>query len=110
MRTRGLEILPKDTETVKYCLEYILGILRLRNLNDSKVIDRYLSLNSPEMRELYFYLELMVKNNIKIHSFLKLEISSKGIYNEICDLLYVMLVYVTGSDTEGEIRISIDLD
>ena len=110
LRTRGLEILPKDTETVKYCLEYILGILRLRNLNDSKIIDRYLSLNSPEMRELYFYLELMVKNDIKIHSFLKLEISSKGIYNEICDLLYVMLVYVTGNDTEGEIRISIDLD
>jgi len=106
----GKRVLVDDIENVKYCLEYILGIMRLRNLNDSKIIDRYLSLNNPQMHELYAYLELMVKNNIKIHSFLRLEITSKGRYNNICDLLYVMLVYVTGSDTEGEIRISIDLD
>lgn len=109
-RARGERILRDDLENVKYCLEFILGIMRLRNLNDEMITNKYLSLNNLKMQELYKYLERMVDNNTKIFSFLKLEITSKGIYEEVCDLLYVLLVYVTGYNTEGEIRISLNID
>ena len=107
-RSRGERVLKEDLENVKYCLEYILGIMRLRNLKDDTV-NNYLSLNNPKMQELYKYLEMMADNNTKIFSFLKLEIESKGSYDRICDLLYVLLVYVTGANSEGEIRISLNL-
>ncbi|BCJ97585.1 hypothetical protein bsdcttw_06260 [Anaerocolumna chitinilytica] len=109
-RSRGERVLKEDMENVKYCLEFILGIMRLRNLNDSMITDKYLSLNNPKMQELYKYLERMSDNNTKIYSFLKLEITSKGIYEKLCDLLYVLFVYVTGNNTEGEIRISLNID
>lgn len=109
-RSRGKRILKDDLENVKYCLEYILGIMRLRNLNDTIITDKYLSLNNPKMQELYKYLEMMVDNNTNIFSFLKLEITSKGGYAKISDLLYVLFVYVTGYNTEGEIRISLNID
>lgn len=105
----GLEGLRNNLGNVRSCLEFILGIMRLRSLNDSNLTSKYLSLNNPKMQELYTYLEELVETNIDIHSFLKLEITSKGIYEDMCDLLYVLLVYVTGQDTEGEIRISIDI-
>lgn len=62
------------------------------------------------MKKLYKYLEMMADNNTRIFSFLKLEITSKGSYNKICDLLYALFVYVTGNNTEGEIRISLNID
>lgn len=109
-RARGERILKDDLENVKYCLEYILGIMRLRNLKDEMITKNYLSLNNPKMQELYKYLEMMADNNTKIFSFLKLEITSKGGYDKICDLLYVLFVYVTGYNTSGEIRISLNID
>lgn len=109
-RSKGERILKEDFDNVKYCLEYILGIMRLRNLNDATITDKYLSLNNPEMKKLYKYLEMMADNNTRIFSFLKLEITSKGSYNKICDLLYALFVYVTGYNTEGEIRISLNID
>ena len=109
-KSRGERILRDDLENVKYCLEYILGIMRLRNLNDKIITDKYLSLNNPKMRELYKYLETMADNNTKIFSFLKLEITSKGGYDKICDLLYVLFVYVTGYNIDGEIRISLNIE
>lgn len=109
-RSRGERVLKEDLENVKYCLEFILGIMRLRKLNDSMITDKYLSLNNPKMQELYKHLEVMADNNTKIFSFLKLEFTSKGIYEKICDLLYVLFVYVTGNNTEGEIRISLNID
>ncbi len=59
---------------------------------------------------MYRCVESMADNNIEIHSFLKLEISNKGPYKQICDLLYVLLVYLTGQNAEGEIKISGILD
>ena len=109
-KSMGRRIMKDDIENVKYCLEYILGIMRLRNLNDKNVTEKHLSLNNPKMRDLYNYLERMADNNTKIHSFLKLEITSKGGYDKICDLLYVLFVYVTGYNIEGEIRISQNID
>ena len=108
--SRGARILNEDVESVKYCLEYILGVMRLRNLKELNITDKYLSLNNIKMQELYRYLEAMVDNNTKIFSFLKLDITSKGRYEKICDFLYVVLVYVTGNNTEGEIRISINTE
>lgn len=105
-RCKGDRILKGDIENVKMSLEYILGVLRLRSLKDETITDKYLSLNNPEMQNLYKYLEIMADNNTVIFSFLQLEISSKGDYENICDLLYVLLVYVSGYNTEGEIRIS----
>lgn len=95
-----------NLKDVGSCLEFILGVLRLRSLNNDMINSNYLSLNNNKMRKLYKYIELMIDNNIYIKSFLKLEIASKGMYENICDLLYVLLVYVTGHNTEGEIRIS----
>ena len=109
-QSREKSLIKKDLGNVKYCLEYILGIMRLRNLNDSMITEKYLSLNNPKMQELYKYLAVMADNNIKIFSFLKLEITSKGIYKKICDLLYVLLVFVTGNNPEGEIKISLNID
>ena len=108
-RSKGERILEADIKNVKYCLEYILGVMRLRNWKDKTITNNYLSLNNPKMQELYKYLELMADSNTKIYSFLKLDITSKGIYDKICDLLYVLLVYVTGFNSEGEIRISLNL-
>lgn len=95
---------------IKYCLEYILGILRLRSLNDKNITEKYLSLNNPKMQQLYKYLEQMADNNIRLLSFLKLDITSKGKDDKICDLLYALLVYVTGYSAEGEIKISLNLE
>lgn len=109
-RSGGASILDEDVKSVKYCLEYILGVMRLRNLKKLNITDKYLSLNNIKMQELYRYLETMVDNNTKIISFLNLDIASKGRYEKICDLLYVVLVYVTGNNTEGEIKISISIE
>ena len=109
-RSRGAKILDEDVKSVKYCLEYILGVMRLRNLKELNITDNYLSLNNIKMQELYRYLEAMVDNDTKIISFLNLDIASKGRYEKICDLLYVVLVYVTGNNTEGEIKISLNID
>jgi hypothetical protein len=100
----------ENLENIKYCLEFILGVMRLRDLNDPMITNNYLSLNNLKIQELYKYIEIMVDNNTKIYSFLKLEITSKGIYEKISDLLYVLLVYITGNNIEGEIRISLNMD
>lgn len=109
-RSKGNRVLKDDLENVKYCLEFILGVLRLRDLNDETITTNYLSLNNPHMQDLYKYIEQMVDCNTKIYSFLKLDISNKGRYDKICDLLYVLLVYITGYDADGEISISLNVD
>lgn len=102
----------KDWEKarIRTCLEYILGVLRLRKINDPMINKQYLSLNNSRLQDLYRCVESMADNNVEIHSFLKLEISNKGPYKQICDLLYVFLVYLTGQNAEGEIKISGILD
>ncbi|WP_276948359.1 DUF2357 domain-containing protein [Acetatifactor muris] len=103
---RNGRIRKTDIKGVKACLEYILGVLRLRKRNDPVINRNYLSLNNRKMQELYRYIETMIDSQTVIYSFLKLEISNKGPYSQICDLLYVLLVYITGQDAEGEIKIS----
>lgn len=112
------ELKPKKDKTrtyytrryIVYCLEFILGVLRLRKICSDEVISKYLSLNNPKMQELYKYLEIIVDNNINLFSFLKIEIPSKGDYENICDLVYAVLVYLTGYSTDSEIKISLNTD
>lgn len=106
LKASGGRIRSSDIDGVKYCMEFILGVLRLRQLNNDLINKKYLSLNNNNMRELYACLEKMVENRTVIHSFLKLEVTNKGIYDDICDLIYVLLVYVSGYNTESEIVIS----
>lgn len=91
---------------IRYCLEYILGILRLRVLENETLNKKYLSLNNANLLKLYRYLEIMINNHTKVYSFLKLEIANKGGYDFIPDFMYALLVYISGYNTDSEIKIS----
>lgn len=95
-----------DLSDIRYCLEYVLGILRLRVIGNETLNKKYLSLNNAKLINLYRYLEIMIGNNTKLYSFLKLEITNKGGYDFIPDFIYAMLVYISGYNTDSEIKIS----
>lgn len=95
-----------DLSDIRYCLEYILGILRLRALENETLNKKYLSLNNTNLLKLYRYLEIMISNHTKLYSFLKLEITNKGGYDFIPDFMYALLVYISGYNTDSEIKIS----
>lgn len=90
---------------ITMCLEFLLGVLRLRKYNDEG-LNYKLSMNNPVMRELYDTIEHIIDNRVEIFSFLALNVENKGIYEDIPDLLYAMLVYVSGEKTAGDIKIS----
>jgi len=101
----------KITSDMCVCLEYILGVFRLRELQEEVIDKNYLSLNNKSVRDLYKYLEEMIDLDICLRSFLKFEVTNKGIYEDIPDLIYILLVYITGKSAEGEIHISgIDME
>lgn len=91
---------------IRYCLEYVLGILRLRVIGNETLNKKYLSLNNAKLLNLYRYLEIIIGNNTKLYSFLKLEITNKGGYDFIPDFMYALLVYISGYNTDSEIKIS----
>lgn len=95
-----------DLSDIRYCLEYVLGILRLRVIGNETLNKKYLSLNNAKLINLYRYLEIMIGNNTKLYSFLKLEITNKGGYDFIPDFIYALLVYISGYNTDSEIKIS----
>lgn len=90
---------------ITMCLEYILGVLRLRKYNDSDLNYR-LSMNNPLVRELYDLIEQIIDRKIEIYSFLDLDVQNKGIYDAVPDLLYALLVYISGEKGAGDIKIS----
>lgn len=99
-----------NEKAVTMCFEYILGVFRLRK-HQNRELDYRLSLNNPLMQELYGMTEMVIERNIEIKSFLKLEIKNKGVFENIPDLLYAVLVYITGESGAGDIRISgLELD
>lgn len=85
-------------------LEFILALFRLRSLNNDE-INKKLSLNNEIMRKLYYFLEKLADKKINLKSYLKLNISSKGKYNEMSDLLYALFIFLTGEENENEIKI-----
>jgi hypothetical protein len=97
------------------CLELLLGIFRLREFQDDD-LNRRISLNNPKVQKLYSCIEDIIKltqdNDLKVRSFLKLEITDNGesvqdnIYKDIPLILYAMLVFITGEKGAGDIKIS----
>lgn len=91
------------------CLEYILAVYRLRSLGDEG-LNRYLSRNNLTVQELYRSLEVIVDaiidGSLEIRSFIRMDIPDKGIYQDVPDLLYALLLYVTGDDGASDIRIA----
>lgn len=101
----------KTASDMSRCMEYILAVFRLRELKEDVIDKNYLSLNSKPVRNLYRYLEEAIDLNIRLQSFLKFEVTNKGVYQNIPDLIYILLVYITGKSAEGEIHISgLDMD
>lgn len=101
----------RDTgRKVTACLELLLGIFRLREFEDDDLC-KAISLNNHNVQKLYSCIEDIIKltqeSGLKVKSFLKLEITDK---DELCkdmpDILYAMLVYVTGEKGASDIKIS----
>jgi hypothetical protein len=90
---------------ITMCLEFLLGVLRLRKYKDEG-LNYKLSMNNPIIRELYDTIEYIIDNKTEIRSFLALNVENKGIYEDIPDLLYAMLVYVSGEKGAEDIKIS----
>ncbi len=90
---------------LSYALEFILGVFRLRSCKDEYVL-KYLSLNNDKIKLLYLHIEKIIHEKIKFKSFLKLQIENKGAYQDIPDLLYALLIYITGQKGEEGIMIS----
>lgn len=99
----------QDRKKITACLEYILAVYRLRSLGD-RDLNRNLSRNRPIIQELYSSLEVIadaiIDGDLEIRSFLRLDIPDKGIYQNMPDLLYALLVYVSGDSGAGDIRIT----
>ena len=100
----------KAGKDITMCLEYILAVYRLREkYSTSEEVMRALSQNNRNVQRLYEYLERVIDmardNIIEIKCLLNLEIADKGIYESIPNLLYALLVYITGNTEVGDIRI-----
>ena len=95
-------------------LEYILGVFRIRAKGDPE-INMKLSLNNEKISTLYSYIEQLItqirqknqvkRDNVIFKSNLKLKIANKGIYADIPNLLYALLVYITGNTSDTDIKI-----
>ena len=99
----------KKFSDIAICLEYILAVLRLRENKNEKLNKYCLSLNNPVLRDTYGILEMIAMNSKKfsgIQSFLQIEIANKGSYDYVPDIIYTMLVYISGQSSEGDIKIS----
>ena len=85
--------------------EYALGVFRMRQLGDPNV-NAKLSLNDKAVQTLYGLVEKAIDDGIPISTFLDLRISDKKQYEGIPDLLYALLVYITGNEEGDSIQIS----
>ena len=95
----------RKAKDITMCLEYVLCVFRLRSYNDSD-LNRRLSLNNNKVKKLYRYVESLIENKIEIHSFLSLEIKNKGVYKDVPDILYALLLFITGAEGAGDIKIA----
>ena len=95
----------KIAKDITMCLEYVLCVFRLRSFKDDD-LNKRLSLNNKYVKKLYKYVEALIENKIEIHSFLSLEIKNKGVYEEVPNILYALLLYITGAEGAGDIKIA----
>lgn len=106
----GESVNRKAGKDITMCLEYILAVYRLREKYcTSEDVMKILSQNNRNVQRLYEYLEKIIDMArdiiIEIKCLLNLEIADKGIYDSIPNLLYALLVYITGNTEAGDIRI-----
>lgn len=95
----------KKAKDITMCLEFVLCVFRLRSYKDEE-LNKLLSLNNKYVKKLYKYVETLIENKIEIHSFLSLEIKNKGVYEDVPDILYALLLFITGAEGAGDIRIA----
>lgn len=96
----------RDAENnLHMCFEYALGVFRMRQLSDTQIRWK-LSMNDETVRKLYDWIERAIKDGIQLRTFLKLSITDKKQYEKIPDLLYALLVYITGREGDDTIKIS----
>ncbi|MDE6679377.1 MAG: hypothetical protein K2K02_10100, partial [Ruminococcus sp.] len=86
-------------------LEFILAVFRLRELNDSE-LNEMLSLNNPQLQQLYKCTEKIAGQNHNLRTFLKFDIRKSAEYKNIPDIVYAVMCYITGEMGEGDIIIS----
>ena len=101
----------KKGKDITLCLEYILSVYRLREkYEDDHDVMRFLSQNNPIVQKLYDYIEILIDKEkekcFDIKCLLELEFSNKGIYEDIPNLLYALLICITGDAEAGDIIIS----
>jgi len=105
----------ENVKNITACLELILGVFRLRQFKD-KYLCRHISLNNQKVQKLYSIVEEMIlltqEGKLRINFFLKLEITAKNeLYKDVPDILYALLVYITGDEGGSAIKISgLELD
>lgn len=95
----------KKTKDITMCLEYVLCVFRLRSYKDDG-LNKMLSLNNKYVKKLYKYVETLIENKTEIHSFLPLEINNKGVYEDVPNILYALLIYITGAEGADDIKIA----
>lgn len=101
----------KVDKDITMCLEYILAVFRLREQYDeSPGVMMQLSQNIKNVQRLYEYVEEIIDkvrdNIIEIKCLLDLRVTNKGLYETVPNLLYALLVYITGNTEAGDIRIA----
>lgn len=97
----------KLRKDVSMYIEFIIGVFRLRQTEDEQICKK-LSMNNANVRKLYSFVEQIIADKIEIRTHLQLDINKKGEFenSDIPDLLFVLLMYITGNTGESDIRIS----
>lgn len=95
----------KKAKDITMCLEYVLCVFRLRSYHDDG-FNKRLSLNNKYVKKLYKYVETLIENKIEIRSFLSLDIKNKGVFEDVPNILYALLLFITGAEGAGDIKIT----
>ena len=91
--------------TLPRYVEFLLSVFRLRELNDPEIND-YLSLNNPIIEKLYHCIEVLYELKIPIRTFLSFQVNEDIPYEDMPDIIYTIIVCITGESGDGEIIIS----
>lgn len=96
------------SRTIRH-LEFMLAVFRLREVGYTG-LNYELSFNNKYVRQAYAALEtltrIVIENDIEIKSFVQIQVDKSEQYENVPNLLFALLVYITGSNGEGEIIIS----
>lgn len=101
----------KVGKDITLCLEFILAVYRLRErYGDNQSIMRKLSQNTKKIQYLYEYVEeitdMVRVGKLTIKCMLALEFTDKGLFNDVPNLLYALLICITGNSKADDIMIA----